>query len=83
MNDSQNLMLVPLQQSDQEYQSVLKDFTKTLGRTPTIVKVIGVGNWYEPGHEKMCLMSYANNKGADQHVHPRSLISACCCSLLR
>ena len=31
---------------------------------------------YEPGHEKMCLMSYANNKGADQPAHPRSLISA-------
>ena len=30
----------------------------------------------EPGHEKKCLMSYANNKGADQPVHPRSLISA-------
>ena len=30
----------------------------------------------EPGHEKMCLMSYANNKGADQPAHPRSLISA-------
>ena len=30
----------------------------------------------EPGHEKTCLMSYANNKGADQHAHPRSLISA-------
>ena len=30
---------------------------------------------YEPGHEKMCLMSYANNKGADQTAHPRSLIS--------
>ena len=29
-----------------------------------------------PGHEKMCLMSYANNKGADQPAHPRSLISA-------
>ena len=29
------------------------------------------------GHEKMCLMSYANNKGADQPAHPRSLISAC------
>ena len=28
------------------------------------------------GHEKMCLMSYANNKGADQTKHPRSLISA-------
>ena len=31
---------------------------------------------YEPGHEKMCLMSYANNKGVDQPAHPRSLISA-------
>ena len=30
---------------------------------------------YEPGHEKTCLMSYANNKGADQPAHPRSLIS--------
>ena len=38
-------------------------------------------NAYEPGHEKMCLMSYANNKGADQTAHSRSLISAfvvCC-----
>ena len=26
--------------------------------------------------EKMCLMSYANNKGADQPAHSRSLISA-------
>ena len=31
---------------------------------------------YEPGHEKTCLMPYANNKGADQPAHPRSLISA-------
>ena len=38
---------------------------------------------YEPGHEKMCLMSYANNKGADQPAHQRSLISAFWCSLLR
>ena len=30
----------------------------------------------EPGHGKTCLMSYANNKGADQPAHPRSLISA-------
>ena len=30
----------------------------------------------EPGHEKMYLMSYANNKGADQPAHPRNLISA-------
>ena len=26
-----------------------------------------------PGHAKMCLMPYANNKGADQPVHPRSV----------
>ena len=31
---------------------------------------------YELGHEKMCLMSYANNKGADQTAYPCSLISA-------
>ena len=29
---------------------------------------------YEPGHEKMCLISYANNN-ADQPAHLRSLIS--------
>ena len=28
-----------------------------------------------PDHAKMCLMAYANNKGADQPAHPRSLIS--------
>ena len=33
-------------------------------------------NQNEPSHEKMCLMSYANNKGADQPAHSRSLISA-------
>ena len=31
---------------------------------------------YEPDHEKTCLMSFANNKGADQHAHPQSPISA-------
>ena len=30
----------------------------------------------ELGHEKMCLISYANNKGADQPAHLHSLISA-------
>ena len=30
----------------------------------------------EPGHEKTYLLSYANNKGADQPAHPRSLINA-------
>ena len=32
--------------------------------------------YIEPGHEKTCLMSYADNKDADQPAHPRSLISA-------
>ena len=32
-------------------------------------------NWYESGHEKTCLVPYANNKGADQPAHLRSLIS--------
>ena len=40
----------------------------------------------EPGHQKTCLMSYADNKGADQPAHPRSLISAfvvrCLCSVM-
>ena len=30
---------------------------------------------YGPGRAKMCLMPYANNKGADQPAHLRSLIS--------
>ena len=30
---------------------------------------------YEPGHEKTCVMPYANNKDADQPAHPCSLIS--------
>ena len=34
------------------------------------------GKLNEPGHEKTCLMSYSNDKGADQPAHPRSLISA-------
>ena len=28
------------------------------------------------GHAKTCLMTYANNNGADQPAHPLSLISA-------
>ena len=29
-----------------------------------------------PRHEKTCLRGFANNTGADQPAHPRSLISA-------
>ena len=38
------------------------------------------GKLFEPGHGKMCLMSYANNKGADQ---PAQSAQRLCCSLLR
>ena len=34
-----------------------------------------VRSMYKPGHEKMCLTSYANNRGTDQPAHPGSLIS--------
>ena len=50
---------------------VITDLFKWL--KSAICKII---NANEPGHEKMCLMSYANNKGADQPAHPCSLISA-------
>ena len=41
------------------------------------IKILSIlKNTNEPGHEKMCLISYANNKGADQPAHPCSLISA-------
>ena len=56
---------------------VLNNTANFLSFTSSInmaVKIIS--NIIEPGHEKMCLMSYANNKGADQPAHPRSLISA-------
>ena len=38
--------------------------------TDVIAIIIG------PRREKTCLRGFANNKGADQPAHPRSLISA-------
>ena len=46
----------------------------TFGYGP-LHKFICVTFWYQPCHEKTCFMPYANNNGADQLVHPRSLIS--------
>ena len=34
----------------------------------------GLSVTFEPGHEKMCLMPYANDKDADQPAHPRRMI---------
>ena len=52
-----------------------KPFPDTYGESLYMTNA-SIVNACEPGHEKMCLMSYANNKGADQPAHPRSLISA-------
>ena len=41
-----------------------------------MARYFAILEYFEPGHEKMCLMSCANNKGADQPAHLRSLISA-------
>ena len=38
---------------------------------------------YGPRREKTCLRGFANNKGADQPAHPRSLISAFVIPLLK
>ena len=38
-------------------------------------KLPGMHEERTPSHAKMCLMPYANNKGADQPARPRSLIS--------
>ena len=38
--------------------------------------IIGGILLYGPRREKTCLQRVANNKGADQPAHPRSLISA-------
>ena len=38
---------------------------------------------YGPRREKTCLRGFANNKGANQPAHPRSLISAFVISLLK
>ena len=39
-----------------------------------VKQCIKISNW--PRREKTCLRGFANNTGADQPAHPRSLISA-------
>ena len=50
---------------------VLSQFNLKIEQSQTSFSSLPFG----PGHAKTCLMSYANNKGADQPAHPRSLIS--------
>ena len=71
-NERQNKCVIYL------YQSILCNrvlFRNLFKHILYILSVYEV-NKNEPGHEKTCLMSYANNKGADQPAHARSLISA-------
>ena len=47
-----------------------------LSQSPPLLNIKHMLILFEPDHEKMCLMSYANNKGADRPARMRSLISA-------
>ena len=38
--------------------------------------LLGKYTLFGPQHEKTCLRGFTNDTGADQPVHPRSLISA-------
>ena len=49
MKPDENLKLVDLKSSDKEYQSVLAEFIKTLGRTPQIITVPSLGLLNEEG----------------------------------
>ena len=49
--------------------------SRCLSATQTINISGGRYVLYGPGHANMCLMPYANNKGAGQPEHPCSLIS--------
>ena len=51
------------------------DFHVTLTKSLVRYMKHGFTSTNGPSHAKMCLMPYANNKGADQPVHPHSLIS--------
>ena len=60
---------------DQTFYCELKEIYSQLGRK------CGKFVWefqflYRPGHAKECRMTNANTKGADQTVHPHSLIIA-------
>ena len=67
------LGVFPDPKHDQTFYCHLKENYSQLGRN------IGNFVWefqflYRPGHAKACRMTYANTKGADQTVHPHSLI---------
>ena len=53
------------------YEPLIFDILVQIRLLPFCMKFLN-----EPGHEKVCLMSHTNNKGADQPAHSRSLISA-------
>ena len=53
------------------------DIKSTKGKTPD-EKLVSCNKLipYGPRREKTCFRGFANNTGADQPAHPRSLISA-------
>ena len=55
--------------------SSLSPLTSVVVGAPQMALQQYVLNVFEPGHEKTCLMPYANNKGADQQIVVRCLDS--------
>ena len=51
-------------------------FTNTRATEVLVLMVSDLDRLYGPRHKKTCLRGVANNAGADQPAHPRSLISA-------
>ena len=55
-------------------QRVIANFIKNSNITVKLLSDIIFAEYFhknKPGHGKMCLMSYANNKGTDQPAHPK------------
>ena len=70
-----------------DYLSIilLCDFVIELNGSRQLAKCMLTNGWVllRPRREKTCLRVFANNTGADQPAHPRSLISALVISVLK
>ena len=74
------LVVVTSSNSSPDYNNIVEIGDEIISTAVLSLLLIQVGQLSvticEPGHEKMCPMSYVNNKGADQPAHPGSLISS-------
>ena len=70
--------MLKLSEENIELKFEAEQARKDVPRLKVGVKLDGI--LYGPRREKACLWGLANNTGADQPAHPRSLISAACAS---